>query len=94
MRIIFKRHAAHPNIMSADVTLIKTKKHHITLQEYYDPHYVEIRLWIRDDVTSLFTLKKWYKVPLSKEAREILKQVKAPGNIDAIAKLIRQNKKG
>lgn len=94
MRLIFKKHSAHPSIMSADITLFKSKLHHITLQEYYDPHYIEFKLWVRDNVSTLFVLKKWYKVPLSREARQILKQIKSPGNINAIAKKLRDIRKG
>ena len=97
MRFIMKKHSRYDNCMSAEIKLFKTKYKQYTLQEFYDPHYLELRKWIRGKDDMLFVLNKWWQIPLNRYCINLFKsdpnRRKVPGNIRVIANNIRKNKK-
>lgn len=96
MRFIWKKHSRYSNCMSAEITLFKTKINRFTLQEFYNPHYLEIRKWTIDDEIGFRVLRKWWQIPLNKESRDLFKEEpkrrKVPSNIHVIAEQLKKER--
>lgn len=94
MRFIYKKHSRYSNCMSAEITLFKTKNNRFTIQELYNPHYLEIRKWTMDDEIGFRVLKKWWQIPLNRECRKLFKldkkYTKVPGNIKVISNQLKK----
>ena len=58
-------------------TLIKLPFLKIDIEEYYDPHYLEIRFWIKNKNEISFILRNWVKIPLDKYMVAIIRTAKA-----------------
>lgn len=90
---ILKPHNDFSNIMSIYKTLFKSNKCKLMLQEYYNPHFLEFTLWMKEDDTGMYVLKRWYKIALNKYARAVKKlnkldsrSIKIKAYIEKIAK--------
>ena len=68
-----KPHNEYGNIMSVYITIFKTQKYIVQIQEYYDPHYFEVYVWKKDVVYGVYELYKSIKVPLNKYAYLVIK---------------------
>ena len=68
-----KAHNEYGNIMSVYITIFKTQKYTVQIQEYYDPHYFEVYVWKKDVVYGVYELCRLFKVPLNKYARLLIK---------------------
>lgn len=94
MRFIWKKHSRYGNYMSAEITLFKTYLNRFTIQEFYNPHYLEIRKWTRDKDIGFRVLKKWWQIPLNKESRQLFKNEpkrrKVPSNIHVISNQLKK----
>lgn len=62
---------------SNTITILKLPFLKIDIEEYYDPHYLEIRFWIKERNEMLFLLRNWIKIPLDKYMIAIIKTAKA-----------------
>lgn len=97
MRFIREKHSKYSNYMSKEKTLFKSKNIKFTIQEIYDPHYLEIRKWVRGEDFSLLVLQKWWQIPLNKSCYVLLKNdpsfKRVPGNIKTMHKVI-ESKRG
>lgn len=96
MRFIWKKHSTYGNCMSAEITLFKTKINRFTIQEFYNPHYLEIRKWTLDDEIGFRVLKDWWQIPLNTESRRLFKEDpkrgKVPSNIHVIAEQLKKER--
>ena len=70
---LLKPHKWYVNVMSESKVLFKFKTFQLTIQEYYDPHWLEFMYWKKDGRLGSYVLKRWKKIPLNKYARLILK---------------------
>lgn len=66
----------YPNMKSETITLFTIKNTKVTLDEYYNPHFLYVNIWKRDTEEDLFVLKKWIHTPLNRYARQIHKLAK------------------
>lgn len=76
MKRLLQPHAEYPNTMSINKTILSLPTMKVSLQEFYDPHWIEILIWREDKSTGFFILRKSKIIPLSKEAHKLLKDPK------------------
>lgn len=65
---LLKPHNTYPETMSIRKKIFKGKKLNISIQEHYDPHYLNITFWTKDKDINLFVLKKWIHISLNLKA--------------------------
>ena len=96
MRFIWKKHRRYSKYMSAEITLFKTKINRFTIQEFYNPHYLEIRKWTLDDEIGFRVLKDWWQIPVNAESRRLFREDpdkgKVPSNIHVIAEQLKKER--
>ena len=76
MKKLFKPNEKY-SFMSDHKRLIKTRFFKIDITEYYDPHYLEICIWIRGLREACYILTRWFKIPLDKYSLTLFRYNKA-----------------
>lgn len=66
----------YPNMKSEIVILFSAEKSEVTLEEYYNPHFIYINFWKRTNKSSSFNLMKSFIIPLNRYARSVYKLIK------------------
>lgn len=69
-KLIRKPHQLYPEHLSEEKMLYVNKKVAYTVQEHYNPHYIEFRKWINDGDDEFYVLLNWKLIPLDKESRK------------------------
>ena len=89
---LFKPHKWYTTVMSESKVIFKLSKFKLTVQEFYDPHWLEFMYWKQDSDVGSYILKRWKKIPLNRRARLIIKisrldgeRVKLKAHLDKIS---------
>ena len=56
---LLKPHKWYGNVMSVDLCLIDFKQFKVSVQEFYNPHWLELMYWKQDKEIGSYILKKW-----------------------------------
>lgn len=75
MRLL-RPHRWYDKVMSESVCLLKLSNFQVTIQEFIDPHWLEIMYWKKDKDVGSYILKKWKKIPLNRYAYLVMKLCK------------------
>lgn len=72
-----KPNYSFPDIMSKEITILKTRWFKIEIQEIYDPHFIHINIWRKNGKKDImFVLTNWMHIPINRHARLVHKASK------------------